>query len=168
MAESIVYCGGFDADDIAYRFAEWFTTDGKGVGKHTSRVLRLISFGEDWEQAALETQAQNPASSGNGSLMRCTPSPPINDIYRKRGLSIFVELLPEGRVPVSPPSSLIPGERPSFRGSFAFRCIKRRARTGPPTNNQIKRLFVFTSCHLAASWEPADYYPEARPQHIRW
>jgi ADP-ribosyl-[dinitrogen reductase] hydrolase len=73
MAESIVYCGGFDADDIAYRFAEWFRTDGRGVGKHTSRVLSLIADGEDWEQAALETQAQNPDSSGNGSLMRCTP-----------------------------------------------------------------------------------------------
>jgi len=73
MTESIVCCGGFDADDIAYRFAEWFRTDGKGVGKHTSRVLSLIAVGEDWEQAALETQAQNPDSSGNGSLMRCAP-----------------------------------------------------------------------------------------------
>lgn len=73
MAESIVSCHGFDADDIAFRFAEWFRIDGLGVGKHTSSVLSLIAGGEDWDKAALETQARNPDSSGNGSLMRCAP-----------------------------------------------------------------------------------------------
>ncbi|MFA5801796.1 MAG: ADP-ribosylglycohydrolase family protein [Thermoleophilia bacterium] len=73
MAESIASCGGFDADDIAFRFTEWFRMDGRGVGRHTSSVLSLIAGGEDWEKAALETQARNPDSSGNGSLMRCAP-----------------------------------------------------------------------------------------------
>lgn len=72
-ANSIIGCGGVDPDDIAFRFAQWYQSDGRGAGKHTSRVLARISAGEDWEQTALEAQATNPKSAGNGSLIRSVP-----------------------------------------------------------------------------------------------
>lgn len=73
LAESMVDAGKLDPDDVAARFASWYRFRPKGVGSHTTAVLDKIAALKDWEQAALEVQADNPASAGNGSLMRCAP-----------------------------------------------------------------------------------------------
>lgn len=73
LAESIVARGRLDAGDVASRLAAWYREDGQGIGRHTAAVLSRVADGEDFEQAALEAQAANPGSAGNGSLMRCAP-----------------------------------------------------------------------------------------------
>ncbi len=73
LAESIIDRGGLDPDDIAFRLATWYRFRPKGIGAHTTAVLERIADLKDWEQASLEVQADNPASAGNGSLMRCAP-----------------------------------------------------------------------------------------------
>lgn len=73
LAESIIACHGFIPSDFAARLTDWYRQRPNGVGRHTSRVLASIAAGEDWEKAALEIQMANPASAGNGSLMRCAP-----------------------------------------------------------------------------------------------
>lgn len=73
MAESIAERGRLDPADIAGRFSMWYRHRPRGVGAHTAAVMEKITGGEDWEQASLEVQAANPASAGNGSLMRCAP-----------------------------------------------------------------------------------------------
>jgi len=73
MAESITACNELDPADVARRLARWYEQNGFGIGLHTANVLARIADGQDWEQAALETQAARPESAGNGSLMRCAP-----------------------------------------------------------------------------------------------
>ena len=87
VAESIVARRKLDPADLAARLAYWFHHDGLGIGSHTENVLTRISRGEDWEQAALEVQAEQPDSAGNGSLMRCAPV----GLFRFRVQEMLVE-----------------------------------------------------------------------------
>lgn len=73
LAESIIACDGFIPVDFSNRLVDWFEQQPEGIGEHTAKVLSLVSRGEDWEQAALDTQVARPNSAGNGSLMRCAP-----------------------------------------------------------------------------------------------
>lgn len=73
LAESIIACNSFVPADFANRLVDWYEQRPDGIGDHTARVLALVSRGEDWEKAALDTQVARPNSAGNGSLMRCAP-----------------------------------------------------------------------------------------------
>jgi ADP-ribosyl-[dinitrogen reductase] hydrolase len=73
LSESIIACSGFVPEDFSARLGIWYENRPRGVGNHTARVMELITTGEDWEKAALQTQIDKPESAGNGSLMRCAP-----------------------------------------------------------------------------------------------
>lgn len=75
LARSLVDCEGFDPDDIARRFVEWFDSGAVGISGLTRRVLGRIANGEQWEQASQEVWEASPEgrNAGNGSVMRCAP-----------------------------------------------------------------------------------------------
>ena len=70
VAESLVAARGFDADDMALRFAANYDPyRGYGAGAH--RVLSAIGSGWPWHVAA--TRAFPEGSFGNGAAMRVAP-----------------------------------------------------------------------------------------------
>jgi len=73
LAESLLSHFPLDADDLAERFAAWYTSDPSDVGIHTSLVLEKIANGVSWQEAAQKVQELDPESAGNGSLMRGWP-----------------------------------------------------------------------------------------------
>ncbi|HMM42364.1 MAG TPA: ADP-ribosylglycohydrolase family protein, partial [Thermomicrobiales bacterium] len=74
IARSIVARGGFDPDDIAARFVEWYRSDPKDIGNTTRHALALLDAGESWEDAGrLTHEAMRPRDASNGSIMRCAP-----------------------------------------------------------------------------------------------
>lgn len=75
LARSLAERGGFDPDDAARRFVEWFEGGPVGIGGLTRRVLRRIADGEDWRTASREVWEASPEgrNAGNGSVMRAAP-----------------------------------------------------------------------------------------------
>lgn len=73
LAESLLARRGLEPDDLARRFADWYRRNPPDVGIHTSSVLHRICTGEPWQDAARGVQSREPASAGNGSVMRCWP-----------------------------------------------------------------------------------------------
>lgn len=74
IARSLVARGGFDPDDIAARFVEWYRSDPKDIGNTTRHALALLDAGESWEEAGrLTHEAMRPRDASNGSIMRCAP-----------------------------------------------------------------------------------------------
>lgn len=73
LAESLLALRPLNPDDLARRFAAWYRSNPPDIGIHTANVLRRISLGQGWNDAAAEQQRLNPASASNGSLMRCWP-----------------------------------------------------------------------------------------------
>lgn len=75
LARSLVECGGFDPDDVARRFVDWFEGDPTGIGGMTRRVLDRLASGQDWRTASRAVWEASPEgrNAGNGSVMRCAP-----------------------------------------------------------------------------------------------
>lgn len=73
LAASLLAHRPLDPEDLAQRFVAWLAAGPPDVGIHTAAVLRRIASGEPWETAVAAVQAHNPASAGNGSVMRCWP-----------------------------------------------------------------------------------------------
>lgn len=73
LADSLLAHSPLDPADLAQRFVDWYRAGPPDVGVHTSAVLRRISRGQPWEDAAAAVQAGEPDSAGNGSVMRCWP-----------------------------------------------------------------------------------------------
>jgi len=68
LGQSLIACGGFDADDVWARFSVW-RRSAKDCGILTSRVLAH----SDWSGAALHAHNAIGRSGANGALMRVTP-----------------------------------------------------------------------------------------------
>lgn len=65
LAESLVDRQGFDAADVAERYAGWFRGgDHRGMGRSTKEALRRLASGMDW------TLAGEKGAEGNGTAMR--------------------------------------------------------------------------------------------------
>jgi poly(ADP-ribose) glycohydrolase ARH3 len=79
VAESLAEMRGFDADDMAARFARNFTP-WRGYGPGTVRVLELIRKGTPWDGANKLVFPEG--SFGNGAAMR---SAPLGLFYHKEG-----------------------------------------------------------------------------------
>jgi ADP-ribosyl-[dinitrogen reductase] hydrolase len=74
LGESLLTNQGFDASDVARRWAKWMKMDGRGIGTTTKRALTLIDRGKEPFEAGRLTYQENPGrSAGNGSVMRCIP-----------------------------------------------------------------------------------------------
>ena len=74
LGESLLACNGFDATDVAGRWAKWMKVDGRGIGITTRRALTLIDRGKEPFEAGRLANQENPGrSAGNGSVMRCLP-----------------------------------------------------------------------------------------------
>jgi len=72
MAESLVECGGFDGEHMAWRFIDNYLEEPwRGYGPGPPRVFRLIQKGEPWDKAAAHVYPGG--SFGNGSAMRVSP-----------------------------------------------------------------------------------------------
>ena len=77
LAESLVECGGFDANDQCERYVKWLDEGYMGsngrcfdVGVQTSRALRAYKATHDPYSGPKDAR-----SAGNGSLMRLAPVP---------------------------------------------------------------------------------------------
>ena len=68
LAQSLIACGGFDADDVWTRFVAW-RRKAKDCGILTGRVLSR----RDWPGAAYDGHIALNRSAANGALMRVTP-----------------------------------------------------------------------------------------------
>lgn len=73
LAESLLITSPLNARDLAARFSGWYLSQPSDIGIHTARVLKLISQGTPYNEAAQRIQAEKPDSAGNGSLMRAWP-----------------------------------------------------------------------------------------------
>jgi len=74
LGESLLASNGFDANDVARRWAKWMKVDGRGIGITTRRALTLIDRGKEPFEAGRLANQENPGrSAGNGSVMRCVP-----------------------------------------------------------------------------------------------
>src|SRR5438093_8590456 len=74
LGESLLDSQGFDANDVARRWAKWMKVDGRGIGMTTKRALTLIDRGKEPFEAGRLANQENPGrSAGNGSVMRCIP-----------------------------------------------------------------------------------------------
>jgi ADP-ribosyl-[dinitrogen reductase] hydrolase len=75
IARSLVERDGFDPDDVASRFVDWYESGPFDIGIMTSDALRRIRNGESWETAGQAVWESKPEGSnaGNGSVMRCAP-----------------------------------------------------------------------------------------------
>jgi ADP-ribosyl-[dinitrogen reductase] hydrolase len=73
LGESLVEKGDFDAGDVAQRWVKWMKVDGRGIGVHTRRALRLIERGVEPFEAGQRARQEAPDAAGNGSVMRCVP-----------------------------------------------------------------------------------------------
>jgi ADP-ribosyl-[dinitrogen reductase] hydrolase len=75
IARSLVTCGGFDGEDVAERFVDWYETGPFDIGLMTRDSLGRLQRGESWNQAGQAVWESRPEGSnaGNGSVMRCAP-----------------------------------------------------------------------------------------------
>jgi ADP-ribosyl-[dinitrogen reductase] hydrolase len=75
IARSLVTCDGFDGDDVADRFVDWYETGPFDIGLMTRDSLARLQRGEPWTQAGQTVWESKPEGSnaGNGSVMRCAP-----------------------------------------------------------------------------------------------
>lgn len=74
LAESLLAHRPLNPEDLAQRFVAWYRSNPPDIGIHTANVLRRISLGQGWNDAAAAQQRLNPASASNGSVMRCWPA----------------------------------------------------------------------------------------------
>ncbi len=73
LAESLLYTGDLDQDHLAMTFARrWEREPERGYGPGTASLLRQISDGEPWREAA-EAQFSGEGSFGDGAAMRVAP-----------------------------------------------------------------------------------------------
>ncbi len=74
IARSIVEKGGFDPEDVASKFLDWFNAGPVGIGRTTWIALGEIKSGASWKEAGrIAHQRLGGLSAGNGSIMRCAP-----------------------------------------------------------------------------------------------
>ncbi len=73
LAESLLEHSPLDGQDFTRRLLDWFQHHPSDVGIHTANVLRLIANGVGWQDAAVQSQKEDPDNAGNGSLMRAWP-----------------------------------------------------------------------------------------------
>ncbi len=75
LARSLVECGGFDGEDVADRFVEWYEGDPFDIGNMTRSAILTYHGGALWEEAGERVWKGSPEgqNAGNGSLMRCAP-----------------------------------------------------------------------------------------------
>lgn len=73
LAESLLDQRSLDAVDLSARFVTWMQGNPPDIGNHTRAVLQRQASGQSWDDAVRDVQRANPASAGNGSVMRCWP-----------------------------------------------------------------------------------------------
>jgi ADP-ribosyl-[dinitrogen reductase] hydrolase len=79
IANSIVECKGFDADDISDRFVAWYRSNPPDIGNTTRHALSQLANGVHWIEAGQNThEAMRPNDASNGSVMRCAPVALLN------------------------------------------------------------------------------------------
>ncbi len=86
LAESLQFANPLDGQDLAGRFCAWYQCHPPDVGINTSNVLRLITNGTPWQEAAGIVYKANPDNASNGAVMRCWPLA----IARFENLSLLV------------------------------------------------------------------------------
>jgi ADP-ribosyl-[dinitrogen reductase] hydrolase len=71
IARSLAKEQRFNPNDIAQRFAAWYTDSPIGAGTATRAALQKIIEGTPWNNASDNKISKN--SLGNGTIMRCAP-----------------------------------------------------------------------------------------------
>jgi ADP-ribosyl-[dinitrogen reductase] hydrolase len=71
IARSLLARAGFDPENVAERFVEWFESGPFDIGVTTSTAIRGLRDGVPWDEAG--ERAWNGTNAGNGSVMRCAP-----------------------------------------------------------------------------------------------
>ena len=83
IARSLVEKQGFDPEDIADRFVEWYESGPFDIGMMTTKALSELKHGAAWDKAGRAVWERSPEgqNAGNGSVMRCAPLaiPYVND-----------------------------------------------------------------------------------------
>lgn len=75
IARSLTEHGGFDGQDVADRFREWYERGPFDVGLMTADAIREYGEGTSWRAAGQEVwhRRAEGENAGNGSVMRCAP-----------------------------------------------------------------------------------------------
>jgi ADP-ribosyl-[dinitrogen reductase] hydrolase len=76
VLESYNESGGFDPQDIAERFLDWYRGGPLDIGNMTREACENLLYGYHFERAGYEAwkAAFEESRLGNGSLMRCAPT----------------------------------------------------------------------------------------------
>jgi len=76
VLESHLETGGFNPQDIADRFLEWYRGAPLDIGSMTREACENLLFGYQFERAGFEAwrASSEDVRLGNGSLMRCAPT----------------------------------------------------------------------------------------------
>lgn len=73
-AQAILEKNGWDPENVARHFVQWYLSGPKDIGRTTAQALSLIKMGTPWEEAGKQIYECFPYdSAGNGSLMRVAP-----------------------------------------------------------------------------------------------
>ncbi len=75
IARSLANEGGFDGEDVARRFLEWYESGPFDIGLMTADAIRTYRDGAPWDRAGARVWEDRPEgkNAGNGSVMRCAP-----------------------------------------------------------------------------------------------
>ncbi len=75
IGHSLVDREGFDGEDVAERFLQWYRSGPFDIGRMTADSLRRIEDGTPWDEAgeAVHEERREGQNAGNGSVMRCVP-----------------------------------------------------------------------------------------------
>jgi ADP-ribosylglycohydrolase len=85
VAESLIEHNGFDSDDIAKRYLEWWGQDAFDTGPTAARVLALVESGVTWGQASEQIHAQvGSMTAGCNPAHRSAPLAMAADIEDSR------------------------------------------------------------------------------------
>jgi ADP-ribosyl-[dinitrogen reductase] hydrolase len=84
VAESLIKNNGFNPDDLAKRYEEWFFSGtARGWGKTTMMAVTNLQNGKHWSESGIA------GSLGNGTAMRAAPF----GIYFRNDLKALVSLV---------------------------------------------------------------------------
>lgn len=73
LAETLIHCGGLDADDFVERLIQVYRANPEFFGPTSGAVLDLIAAGEKPEIATARAHEMRGGSRSNGSVMRGVP-----------------------------------------------------------------------------------------------
>jgi ADP-ribosyl-[dinitrogen reductase] hydrolase len=74
LSNSLINCKGFDPDDVAQEYLNWYNTGNtRGIGTTTARAIHNLKDGASFNESGIVRGYDDLPASGNGTAMRAAP-----------------------------------------------------------------------------------------------